>query len=452
MADEGHTLYTRSADGTNLTYQVTGAGRLALVFMHGNPVPIDLMWDDPGLTRVRKRLAAFSRTVWFEPRGLGASAGDPVQMATGEHFDEDLIAALDDAGCERVALVAASALGSNAIAFTAAHPDRVSALLLVNTWGYYIRDRECPWGVPAEKLQSFAEVAGSMWGTTSNVDIVAPSRAGDERFRQWWARCSRLGATPEQLRDIHLVSFQRDVRPLLPHIEVPTLVLHRQGDRYIRAGSGRYLAEHIPNAKFVLLPGDDHLCFVGDSDRLVDEIEEFLTGRHQAPEGDLVLATVLFTDIVNSTEQAARVGPREWNQLSGDHDALVRAALQRHGGREIKTLGDGFLATFNSGTQAVRCAADITRGAAQAGLGERIGIHSGEIELRGDDIAGLTVTIAKRICDLAGPGQILISETIKEMLVVSGLSASPHGTHRLKGVPDEWRLWDATTASQQSFP
>jgi class 3 adenylate cyclase len=224
----------------------------------------------------------------------------------------------------------------------------------------------------------------------------------------------------------------------LASIEVPTLVLHRQDDRYIHAESGRYLAGHIPHAKFVLLPGGDSLVFAGDIDGLVATL---LTGRHQPPEGDAVLTAVLFTDIVRSTEQATALGPRAWRKLSGEHDALVRTALRRHRGREIKTIGDGFLATFDSGMRAVRSAVEISRGASTLGLAVRAGVHAGDVEVRGADVAGLAVTIAKRICDVAGPGQVLVSETIRELTVGSSASVSLEGTHVLKGVPNEWRLW-----------
>ncbi|MDQ6911236.1 MAG: adenylate/guanylate cyclase domain-containing protein [Actinomycetota bacterium] len=283
------------------------------------------------------------------------------------------------------------------------------------------------------------------WGTGTGVEILAPSRVGDDRFRQWQARTERLSLGPELMGEAVRAGWEFDVRSALPSLRVPTLVLHREGNRYINVGAGRYLGEHIDGAKYVELSGDDHLYFVGDVDALVDEIEEFLTGRHQAPEGDVELATILFTDIVDSTPHAARLGPRAWSKLTDDHDALVRNALQRHRGREIKTMVDGFLATFNGGAHAVRCAVEIVVGAKAMGLGLRAGLHTGEIELRGDDIAGLAVVVAKRVCDLAGPAQVLVSNTLKELLVGSGIVLSDHGVHVLKGVPDEWRLYGVTS-------
>jgi class 3 adenylate cyclase len=251
----------------------------------------------------------------------------------------------------------------------------------------------------------------------------------------------RFTGGPYQLGDTVLASFNYDVRSLLPSISVPTLVLHRERNRFIRLGAGRYLAEHIPNAKFVLLPGDDHLFFVGDTDAVVDEIEEFLTGARSGAEADVLTMTVLFTDIVASTEHQARVGPREWSRLTDHHDAIVRAALARHRGHEVKTTGDGFLATFDATGRALRCAADILAGANGIGLELRAGVHTGEVEVRGDDIAGLAVTIAKRVCDLAGAGQVLVTRTVTDHVVGAAIEFSDQQEHQLKGVPGMWRLF-----------
>jgi class 3 adenylate cyclase len=435
------TRYTRSVDGTSIAYQVGGVGPVDLVAMLGTAVPVDLMWEDAGFRRLGKRLGAFSRTIWLDHRGVGASEGDPVQSATGDHFVDDLTAVLNDVGCERAVVLGASAFGQNAITYGATHPERVAALILADTFAHYIRDEDCRYGVPVDKFEAFLDWSIRAWGTEATVDILAPSRTDDARFRQWWSRCGRLGLSPRQLTDMLRACFPRDVRPLLPSLEVPTLVLHRQGDRYIRVESGRYLAEHIPGAKFKLLPGGDHLLFSGDTDALVDEIEEFLTGRRQEPEGDVVLATILFTDIVQSTEQSTKLGPRAWRQLSDEHDSLVRAALRRHRGHEVKTMGDGFLDTFDSGTRAVRCAIEICRGASSLGIAVRAGVHSGDVEILDADVAGLAVTIAKRICDLADPGQVLASETIRELVIGSEIALRPKGAHVLKGVPADWHLW-----------
>ena len=360
-----------------------------------------------------------------------------------------MIAVLDDVGADRVVVVASSVSGQNAIMFAAERPNRVESLILVNTHAHYLRDDDCTFGIPAEKLEVWLERAELTWGTDANLALLAPSQARDERFCEWWSRCSRLGLTPRQLTDMTRACFPRDERPRLASVTVPTLVLHRQGDRYTHADAGRYLAEHIPNATFILLPGDDHLMFAGDVDGLMDEIEQFITGHHQAPEGDVVLAAILFTDIVGSTEQSARLGPRRWRQLLDQHDAVVRSALRRHRGREIKTLGDGFMATFDSGTRAVRCATDIARETQVLELPVRTGVHAGDVEILDADVAGLAVTVAKRICDLAGPGQVLVSETIRELLVGSRIELTATGAHTLKGLPSDWTIWSASPPTSQ---
>ena len=269
---------------------------------------------------------------------------------------------------------------------------------------------------------------------------MLPSKTGDQDFREWYARGERLGLRPDQLAELMQTALRKDVRALLPALDVPTLVLHRAEDRYIQVEAGRYLAEHIPGATYVELPGMDHLFCVGDTDALLDEVE-VLIGTHQAPEGDVVTATVLFTDIVSSTEQAAHMGHRKWTKLSDDHDAMVRATLLRHRGREIKTIGDGFLATFDATTRAVRAGSEIVAAAKNMGLEVRAGVHTGEIEVRPDDVVGLAVSIAKRICDLAGPGRVFVSEVVKLHVVGSEITTSDQGTHVLKGVPGEWRLF-----------
>ena len=246
---------------------------------------------------------------------------------------------------------------------------------------------------------------------------------------------------PDRIADSVRAIFELDVRALLPTVSVPTLILHREGDRYIRLGAGRYLAEHIPNARFVVLPGDDHLFFVGDTDALADEIEEFVTGARSGAEGEVRTMTVLFTDIVASTEHQARVGTREWSRLSDHHDAIVRAALVRNRGHEVKTTGDGFLATFEATGRAIRCAAEIVAGAKDIGLVLRAGVHVGEVEARGDDLGGLAVTIAKRVCDLAGPGELLVSETVRGHMVGAGIEFVDRADRELKGVPGKWRLF-----------
>jgi class 3 adenylate cyclase/pimeloyl-ACP methyl ester carboxylesterase len=440
VTDAPETHYARSTDGTNLAYQVSGDGPVQLAFLHG-PFPIDLLSEDPGFVRFRKRLDTFGRTVWLERRGVGASEGEPRDSVAGDIFDGDLAAVLDAVGFKQATLVAWAPSGSRAIHFSVTHSERVSALVLVNSWAHYVPEDDYPWGIPPEDLDRFVAHRKETWGTGAIVELFAPSRIVDERFRTWYARLERLGSGPEQVPAFWRAAYEADVRALLPSVSVPTLVLHREGNRLIQVGAGRYLAEHIPDAKFVVLPGNDHLFFVGDTDGLVDEIEEFLTGARSGAEGDVVMAAVLFTDIVGSTEQQTRIGPREWSRLTDHHDAMVRAALARHRGHEVKTTGDGFLATFDATGRALRCAANILAGATDIGLTLRAGVHTGEVELRGDDIAGLAVTIAKRVCDLAGPGQVLVTRTVTDLVVGSGINFEDGGDRELKGVPGVWRLF-----------
>jgi class 3 adenylate cyclase len=436
------THYTRSADGTNLAYQVSGDGPLDVVFAHGG-VPIDVLSEDPGFARLRRRLDTFSRSVWLDPRGSGASEGDYRDYLRGDICEADFTAVLDALRLERPALVAWDSSGGGAIHFSVTRPERVSALVLINTFAHYVREDDYPWGVSPERLDGWVAAVKEGWGTSAAATVVAPSRMTDERFRAWYARSARFTGGPDQIADNNRAGLEHDVRPLLPCISVPTLVLHRQGNRYIHLGAGRYLAEHIPDAKFVAVPGDDHLFFVGDTDGLVDEIEDFLTGSRSGAEGDVLTMTVLFTDIVASTEHQARVGPREWSRLTDRHEAMVRAALSRHRGHEVKTTGDGFLATFDATGRALRCAADILAGATDIGLELRSGIHTGEVEVRGDDIGGMAVTIAKRVCDLAGPGEVLVSHAVEAVVAGSGIEFTERGEHQLKGVPGTWRLYQA---------
>ena len=329
---------------------------------------------------------------------------------------------LDAVGFERPAVVAEGWPGLSAIRFSVSHPERVSSLVLINSYAHGVQEKDYPWGVPPEAIEPAIIATRESWGTAAAVEVLAPSRVTDERFRAWYARAARFSGGPDLVADMIRAGLEDNVRQLLPFISVPTLVLHREGDRYVDVGQGRYLAEHIPDARFVVTPGDDHLFFVGDTDALVDEIEEFLTGVRSGAESEVVMAAVLFTDIVASTEHQTRVGPREWSRLTDRYDAMVRAALIRHRGHEVKTMGDGFLATFDATGRALRCATEIVADAKNMGLDLRAGVHTGEVEVRGDDIAGLAVTIAKRVCDMAGPGEVLVSETVRSTM--AGLA--PH--------------------------
>jgi class 3 adenylate cyclase len=442
MSDSPETQYARSADGTHLAYQVSGEGPVDLLLLRGVGIPIDLQSEDPGFIRFRRRLGSFSRTLWYDPRGMGASEGDLRDSIPGEVHDSDLSALIGAVGFERPTIVGCGQSGPAAIHFSVTHPERVSALVLLNSYAHYVHEDDYPWGIPRQDLDRRVRVAReALLDTAPNLETLAPSQLTNERFRAWYARSIRFGGGPDRVGDFLRAVFEHDVRPLLPSVSCPSLVLHRDGNRYIHPGAGRYLADHIAGSRLVVLSGADHMFFVGDTDAVADEIEEFLTGARSGAEGDVVLAVVLFTDIVASTEHQARVGPREWSRLTDHHDAMVRAALVRHRGHEVKTTGDGFLATFEATGWALRCARDILAGAKDIGLDLRAGVHTGEIEVRGHDVAGLAVTIAKRVCDLAEPVQVLVSETVRAHMVGAGIEFRDQGEHQLKGVPGTWRLF-----------
>jgi class 3 adenylate cyclase len=443
MTDLPKTRTTVSADGTSIGYQLTGTGPVDLVVLGGGPFAFELLWDDPGFARLARRLGNFCRVAWVDPRAWGASEGDPRASYVGTTSDEDLDAVLNAIGSQRAALFGWSTTGGRVIQFAATHPERVSAVVLIDSCAHYIREDDYPWGFPRESLDAVVSSLQASWSSGADLEVTAPGRIGDERFRAWYARARRASAGPTYLADAFRQSLELDVRELLPSISAPTLVLHREGDRFIHLGAGRFLADHIFDAKFVVLPGDDHQYFLGDTDRLADEIEEFLTGSRGAADRDVSLAAVLFTDIVSSTEHQTRLGPREWSRLTDHHDAMVRAVLGRHRGREVKTVGDGFLVTFGSTGQALRCAGEILAQAKNLGLDLRAGVHTGDIEIRDNDVAGLPVNIAKRLCDLAKPGEVLVNEVVRGLLVGSTFGFSERGQHELKGVPGSWKLFAA---------
>lgn len=447
MEARPQTRYVTAPDGAAVAYHVLGDGPIDVVWTPAVSYPFDLLWEEPSFAHFARRVARFSRSIWLTPRGFGGSGGHWTDNFTEQSSVDDLSVLLDDCEAPNVVLAASAVGGPFAIRYAHARPDRVRSLVLIDTYARFLRASDYPFGLPESLFELFL-TGVQTWGTGTSVDLLAPSRAADGLFRERIARIERLGQPPDQAAASLRQALSVDVRHLLPELQVPTLVLHRRDDRYIRAECGRYLAAAIPGAHYVELPGADNLLFVGEVDALVDELEEYLTGAHQAPEGQVITSTILFTDIVSSTERASRLGHRVWSGLTAEHDAAVRHALQRHGGREIKTMGDGFLATFDAGTRAVRAATQIVT-SANLGLEVRAGIHTGEIELLPDDVSGLAVTIAKRVCDLAGPSQVLVSETVKGALVGTGIALVDQGSHALKGVPDEWRLYSVGTAADK---
>ncbi len=436
--------YVRSSGDTRIAYQVTGEGPLDLVFVSGFVSNLEGYWEDPAFRHVFERLGSFARVALFDKRGQGLSDRPP-GPPTLEQTMDDIGAVMDAVGMQQAAFFGVSEGGPATALFAASHPERVRALALYGTWARVIRSDDYPEGVPLEAFDAFTGRIDEEWGGPVCADIFAPSVCEDAQFRDNWARFLRRGAAPRDAVNLLRMYRDADVRGVLPSINAPTLVLHRTGDRLTPIEGGRTIAGLIPGARFVELPGEDHLPIV-DSDQILDEVEEFLTGERHVREPDRVLATVMFTDIVGSTERAAALGDSRWRELVGRHDALVRRELQRHRGRPIKTLGDGFLATFDGPARGVRCAKAIAGAMRELGLEIRAGLHTGECELVGDDVAGMAVNIGARVASLAGAGEVLVSSTVKDLVVGSGIEFGERGEHRLKGVPGEWRLFSALSS------
>jgi class 3 adenylate cyclase len=428
--------------GVEIAFQCIGAGDVSVVNFPAARFPIDLVWDQPEARRFLERLASFSRMVLFDPRGWAASARTAVAaVPTAEDWADDIALVMDATDMERAAVIGQGEGAMGSLYFAAAHPERVSALVLFGGFARYRRADDYPVGIPDHVYETYSDGIEAQYGTGELARLLVPSRADDAEFRSWWGRCERLSTTPSLVRQYWRDLVSRDVRSLLPIVRVPTLVIHRSGDRYVRAGHGRYLAEHIANAAYVELSGDDHIPWVGDAGLVLDRIEEFLTGTVAARRIDRVLATVLFTDIVDSTRTAVRMGDRAWRGVLDRHDDTVRRLVDRHRGRLIKSTGDGVLVTFDGPSRAIDCAAALRAEMAAAGVVLRAGLHTGEVELRGGDVGGVAVHVAARIEACAAPGQILVSRTVTDLVAGSDITFAPQGEHELKGVPGTWNLF-----------
>ncbi len=438
------TRYARSGDAS-IAYQVVGDGAIDLVLVLGFATHVELQWEAPAFARFFERISSFSRLILFDKRGTGLS--DPVaEVPTLEQRVDDVRAVMDAAGSDRAALFGISEGGPMSAMFAATHPERVTALILYGAMGRTTEAPDYPWASPAEALRESAEeFIAPYWGTDARgtVELFAPSLADDPEAVEFAARMERSAASPGMVRKIFEMFLDMDVRAVLPTIHVPTLVLHRRGDRVVNRRAGEELARQIPDARHVELEGIDHLPWAGDWTSVLGEIEEFLTGARSAPEPDRVLTTVMFTDIVGSTEQAAALGDARWRELLAVHQDAVRRELSRSGGREVKTLGDGCLAMLDGPARAIRCGQAIVKAAGSAGLQVRIGLHSGEVELIGNDVAGIAVHIASRIGALAAGGEVLVSSTVKDLVAGSGIRFEDRGANQLKGISDEWRLFSA---------
>jgi pimeloyl-ACP methyl ester carboxylesterase len=436
------TRYAKSGD-VHIAYQVFGEGDLDLVIVNGYVSHVELAWEIEPIARWLEALGSFARVITFDRRGSGLS--DPVPDApTLEQRMDDMRAVMDAAGCERASVLGISEGVSMSLLFAATYPDRVRSLVCVGGMARSTPDEGYPFGTPPEALlQAGVELVGPHWGTGAMIEVVSPTQADDAELRDAFGRLERASASPGMLGQLALMFFEIDVRHVVPSVHVPALVIHRRYDRLVNVRHGRWLAEHLPNARYVELPGDDHAIWFEDPEVALGEVEEFLTGSRSAPEPDRVLATVLFTDIVDSTATAASLGDAAWRRVLERHQATVSDALARFKGREIKSTGDGHLATFDGPARAIRCAREILESSRHQGIRLRAGLHTGECEVMGDDIGGMAVHIAARVSSLAGPDEVLVSRTVKDLVVGSGIDFEDRGSHTLKGVPDEWRLWAA---------
>jgi pimeloyl-ACP methyl ester carboxylesterase len=430
--------YARSGDGTHIAYRVIGDGPVDLVFVPGFVSHVEVFFEMPYVADFFERLGRFARVLFFDKRGLGLSDRPP--NATLEDHARDALAVLDHAGVERAAAFGLSEGGPASIMLAAAHPDRITSLVLAGTWARIVWAADYPIGAPPAAIEALRAWIVERWGEPVALKLFTGEYAGEERVRDWWARLLRSGTSPAGVDRLIDTWYEVDVRALLPSVQQPTLVMHRTEDVLASAAMARYLAEHIPGAVLRDVPGP-HVPMAGHHDEYLDEVEEFLTGERHAPEPDRALATLLFTDIVGSTERAAQLGDRRWHDVLTEHDRIVRRQLERHRGREVKHLGDGFFLTFPGPAQAIRCAADVVEAVRPLGVEVRAGVHTGECELRGADLAGMAVHIGARVGAQAGPSEVLVSRTVRDLVVGSGLGFEDRGEHALKGVEGAWRLY-----------
>jgi len=434
-----------------IAYQISGDGPIDVLVAHPPQFPIDLMWDEPRLVQFLDGLSRFCRHIWFDPRGRGASM--PLPHSEGnfqETMAEDILGLLDALDLDTVALLA---LGGGIVPFVAAsHPERVSAMALLGGFDRLLRSAEHPNGMPLDLFDQALVGLATSWGTSEGARARAGRFADDARFCRWWAKSQRLTCTGEEAvwRLRSMLSF--DQTSILGAISVPTLVISQPGARMIRADAALDLSRRIPGAKFVELDPVSPLFFLGDTGLLLDTIEEFLTGDLPQHDAERVLATVVFTDIVGSTDHLARVGDRTWKDTLASHDALVSREIERHRGRQIKTTGDGVLATFDGPGRAIKCAQAIAETVRPLGIEVRAGLHTGEIELRGDDVGGIGVHIAARVAGLAGAGEVLVSRTVTDLVAGSGINFEDRGEQELKGVPGSWRVFAVLAKSVAAQP
>jgi class 3 adenylate cyclase len=443
-AVQPETRYAR-LDGDRIAYQVLGGGPPDLVLARRSYSHIDIAWEDPGTTLFLRRLASFCRLILFDRRGTGPS--DPLPpdpLPPWESYAEELAAVLDEVGSRRAAIMAHLDAGPSALLFAATRPERTSALVLVNSSARFAAAGDYPIGGSPEAVETALAEFDRLWGSEELAAQLVPSRAGDARFLRWFAKWQRASAGPRMAQLFLRAMAEVDVRPVLPVIQLPTLVLHRRDFRLVPIDQGRYLAEHIAGARLIELPGSDVDLTWETPELALDAIEEFLTGVRRTAEPNRVLATVLFTDIAGSTERAARLGDRRWRALLEVHDELAHRLVEEFGGQLVKTTGDGILATFDGPGRAIRCAATLRDELTGIDLQIRAGLHTGEIELREGDVGGLAVHIAARVLAAAAPAEILASSTVRDLMVGSDIAMTDRGPHPLKGVEGSWQLFAAS--------
>ncbi|HVL33451.1 MAG TPA: adenylate/guanylate cyclase domain-containing protein [Actinomycetota bacterium] len=435
------TRYARSGD-LSIAYSVSGSPPPDILYVSNWTSNVEAFWDWAPFARFIRRLRSFGRVILFDLPGNGLS--DPVavdNVPTIEQWMDHVRVVMDAVGSERAILVAEGAAGGLALPFAATHPDRTLGLILIGSFARLAADDDYAHGFPLDTLPQGLEWFLDRWGTGMQLQLTAPSVANDPYEVEAMARAERHSASPGIARAFFTMISQIDVRDVLPTVHVPTLVIHKEGDLWIRAAHGRYLAEHIEDARYLEIPGEDHYVFYGDMQTALGEIRSFVQSVPERDERDRVLATMLFTDIVDSTARASSLGDRRWREQLDKHDAIVREEIARFRGREVKTLGDGFLATFDGTARAVRCGLAIKSALRAIPMHVRVGVHAGEIERRGEDVGGIAVHVAARIASLAGAGELLVSQTVKDLTIGSGLIFEDHDVHTLKGVPGEWRLY-----------
>ena len=441
MATAPETHYAKEAE-YHLAYQVLGDAGPDLLYVPTATFPIDLMWDEPTFAHGLRRLASFSRLITCDLLGVGSSDTVPiVGVPAMQGWSDGIAAVLDAVESTSTAIFATAESALPAMLYAASQPGRVRALVLFNPYASFVRSDEVPFGMPDRAIAPYLDSLYRSFAEGGTVDHLAPSRAGDVAFRRWWARSQRLSGGPAYWPPILNVFLRTDVRPVLGSIQCPTLVLHRPGDHHVRNGHAQMVADGIPDARLVELDGEDNAWFVGDVDAAVDEIQTFLTGTRAGTSTTRVLSTVLFTDIVGSTERAAAVGDDAWTGTLTAHNALVEQFVASYRGEVVNFMGDGALATFDGPARAIECARAIRDAVHDLGLEIRAGLHTGEIEVVGDDVAGIGVHIAARIMGLAAPDEVLVSASVPPLVLGSGLRFAAHGTHALKGVPDEWPVF-----------